>query len=250
MFERWIKWVMDPCEEKFKYQTLPSLIQQRFYQLQPSITKFNLYKADFNPSLLNEYNDLLIDQLYCVTQNEQCPRFSSYYDINVRANIYPSMEKFLPNLSYRCYQNSSCSCSKELFNQFNVIKNITVSHIPSKITFASLPLFKKISPRQLIITHSVLTVADLQLISSLKLDFIKLNLLFDGTNFENKMQQIMNAVIGTPNIRTQYDCICEDDDAFEVFMFEWISNNEYVESIKCRQYLQLLCFGYKKSKSF
>uniref|UniRef100_A0AC34F2V4 Uncharacterized protein n=1 Tax=Panagrolaimus sp. ES5 TaxID=591445 RepID=A0AC34F2V4_9BILA len=66
----------------------------------------------------------------------------------------------------------------------------------------------------------------------MNLKFASLLIHDDGTNVD-KMKDILNAVIGVPNIRIWYVGECHNPDDFGVYLVEWVLENGYIDSIVC-----------------
>uniref|UniRef100_A0A914YH95 FBD domain-containing protein n=1 Tax=Panagrolaimus superbus TaxID=310955 RepID=A0A914YH95_9BILA len=74
---------------------------------------------------------------------------------------------------------------------------------------------------------------DFEILSTIKLKFLRLCLRNDNQNFDEKMVEILEFVVGIPHLRLQYVGACWDPDKFEIFLVNWVIKNGYIKSLVC-----------------
>uniref|UniRef100_A0AC34G337 Uncharacterized protein n=1 Tax=Panagrolaimus sp. ES5 TaxID=591445 RepID=A0AC34G337_9BILA len=85
---------------------------------------------------------------------------------------------------------------------------------------------------------------DFEQIAKLNLESILLELKNDGTQFLEKIKEILVACEGTSKIRITYFRECENKAEFEEYMSEWLYKNVEVKSICCRDDQLNSCFSF------
>uniref|UniRef100_A0AC35F9C2 Uncharacterized protein n=1 Tax=Panagrolaimus sp. PS1159 TaxID=55785 RepID=A0AC35F9C2_9BILA len=67
----------------------------------------------------------------------------------------------------------------------------------------------------------------------MNLKYLLLCLKNDGRNFDEKMTEVLEFVVGIPHLRIQYIGECLNPNEFEIMLVQWVLRNGYIKSLVC-----------------